>query len=114
MPRVMITIRDEDYRGCRLILPSDKGVAALLNALRGAVSVDDDNTHESPPRITLGSEATVSVKTLPAKTRYCVRDGDVTVEVSDPVDRAPKRKALVGSPRRSLLGQGTLALEDQR
>jgi hypothetical protein len=114
MPRVMLTIRDEDYRGVRLILRSDKGLASVISALSGAVSAADDETYLTPPRITLGSEVTVDVKTLPAKTRFCVRAEDGVVEVPDPETRAPKPKALNGQDRAALDRQAVLSLEDRR
>jgi hypothetical protein len=114
MPRVIITIRDEHYRGVKIILRSDKGISSVLNALRGAVSVEDDDSYETPPRITLGSEVSVAVKTLSSKTRFCVRAGEVTVDVSDPETRAPKRTALRGTARFALDRQRTFALEDRR
>lgn len=96
MPRVILTLRDEEHYGMKLVLRSDKGLATILSALAGAVRVDGDETYKSPPRIILGKELMVQTEMVTKSTRFCVREGEAVIEVDEPETRQPKRAALNG------------------
>lgn len=96
------------------LLPSDRGVSSIINALRGAVRITaSEYLGEGCTQWTLGEEDVITVLPIGKKHRFVVKDG-IAVDVTERGAKAKPAKAL--PPRRpaALSAQQTLALEGRR
>lgn len=105
MSRVLLTI---GYT--TVLLPSDRGLATILAALRDAVRVESDRSYlTESPTVVIGDEVQVEFKTLPKRCRFTTKtDEGEEVACEEPTKAARKtarsRPALPDRSNQLLLG----------